>query len=222
MNATPTCVRLSGVILNSEIQSDVSLKAQALHAEYRRLMRETVFDESYNVREVLDDVIERVSLREKLLGTAKQFAEKKREERFNLAIRQFESLMVDFLRLYQPILGRLRSYREAMQKEITSLRSSLATVNGMLEVSKGIEGLAPRVQQLEADGQELDARINEKMKMANKIDDLFNRVRPFQTGGPGQMGRDSLSDVLSGMPKDLFPDSPEQGNEKTRKAAGRN
>ncbi len=222
MNATPTCVHLSGVILNSEIQSDVSLKAQALHSEYRRLMRETVFDESYNVREVLDDVIERVSLREKLLGTAKQFAEKKREERFNLATRQFESLMVDFLRLYQPILERLRSYREGMQKEITGLRSSLATVNGMLEVSKGIEGLAPRVQQLEADGQELDARINEKMKMANKIDDLFNRVRPFQTGGPGQTGRDSLSDVLSGMPKDLFPDSPEQGNEKTRKAAGRN
>ena len=213
---------LMNQVLNCTLLSDVFLKAQALCGEYRRLMRETVFDESYNVREVLDDVIERVSLREKLLGTAKQFAEKKREERFNLATRQFESLMVDFLRLYQPILERLRSYREGMQKEITGLRSSLATVNGMLEVSKGIEGLAPRVQQLEADGQELDARINEKMKMANKIDDLFNRVRPFQTGGPGQTGRDSLSDVLSGMPKDLFPDSPEQGNEKTRKAAGRN
>jgi hypothetical protein len=183
-------------------------------------MRETVFDESYNVREVLDDVIERVALREKLLGTAKQFAEKKREEKFTLAIRQFEGLMVDFLRLYQPILDRLRIYREAMQKEITGLRSSLATVNGMLEVSKGIEGLAPRVQQLEADGQELDGRINEKMKMANKIDELFNRVRPFQ-GAQGQMGRDSLSDVLSGMPKDLFPDTPEPAKEVTRKAGSR-
>ena len=200
----------------------MSLKAQVLCAEYRQLMRETSFDESYNVREVLDDVIERVSLREKLLGTAKQFAEKKREERFTLAIRQFENLMVDFLRLYQPILDRLRIYREAMQKEITGLRSSLATINGMLEVSKGIEGLAPRVQQLEANGQELDSTINDKMKMANKIDDLFNRVRPFQTGGPGSMGRDSLSDVLSGMPKDLFPETPETGNEKTRKATGRN
>ena len=200
----------------------MSLKAQVPCAEYRQLMRETSFDESYNVREVLDDVIERVSLREKLLGTAKQFAEKKREEKFTLAIRQFENLMVDFLRLYQPILDRLRIYREAMQKEITGLRSSLATINGMLEVSKGIEGLAPRVQQLEANGQELDSTINDKMKMANKIDDLFNRVRPFQTGGPGSMGRDSLSDVLSGMPKDLFPETPETGNEKTRKAAGRN
>src|SRR5256885_5375848 len=28
-------------------------------------MRETMFDESYNIREVLDDVIERVTLREK-------------------------------------------------------------------------------------------------------------------------------------------------------------
>src|SRR6059036_4381602 len=146
----------------------------------RFLMRETMFDESYNIREVLDDVIERVTLREKLIQTAKGFAEKKKEERYTLAIRQFENLMTDFLRLYQPILDRLRSYREALQKELTSLRSSLATVNGMLEVSKGIEGLAPRVQQLEADGQELDGRINEKMKMANKIDDLFNRVRPFQ------------------------------------------
>src|SRR6266568_4337045 len=109
----------------------------------------------------------------------------------------------------------------AIEKEITGLRSSLATVNGMLEVSKGIEGLAPRVQQLEADGQELDGRINEKMKMANKIDDLFNRVRPFQTGGQGQMGRDSLSDVLSGMPKDLFPDTPEPAKEVTRKAGSR-
>jgi len=184
-------------------------------------MRETVFDESYNVREVLDDVIERVALREKLLGTAKQFSDKKREERFTLAIRQFESLMVDFLRLYSPILERLRTYREAIQKEVTGLRSSLATVNGMLEVSKGIEGLAPRVQQLEADGQDLDSRINEKMKMANKIDDLFNRVRPFQSGAASNAGRDSLSDVLSGMPKDLFPDTSEPTKEVTRKAGSR-
>ena len=42
----------------------------------RLLMRETMFDDSYNIREVLDDVIERVTLREKLISTAKQFAEK--------------------------------------------------------------------------------------------------------------------------------------------------
>ena len=209
------------MVLDYQIRSDVSLMALASRAECRQTMRETVFDESYNVREVLDDVIERVALREKLLGTAKQFAEKRKEERFTLAIRQFESLMVDFLRLYQPILERLRTYREGMQKEITGLKSSLATVNGMLEVSKGIEGLGPRVQQLEADGQELDGRINEKMKMATKIDDLFNRVRPFQTGGSGAMGRDSLSDVLSGMPKDLFPEPPEPTKEVTRKAGSR-
>src|SRR5438034_2988457 len=90
-------------------------------------MRETMFDDSYNIREVLDDVIERVTLREKLIQTAKQFAEKKREDRYTLAIKQFENLMGDFLRLYQPILDRLGSYRQGLQKELTGLKSSLAT-----------------------------------------------------------------------------------------------
>src|SRR5207245_10947429 len=100
--------------------------------------------------------------------------------------------------------------------------SSFGPGSVMLDVSNGVGGLARRVPEREAGGQALEARINEKMKMAYKIDDLFNCVRPFQTAGPGQMGRDSLSDVLSGMPKDLFPEPPESGNEKTRKAAGRN
>ena len=179
----------------------------------RFLMRETMFDESYNIREVLDDVIERVTLREKLIQTAKGFAEKKKEERYTLAIRQFENLMTDFLRLYQPILDRLRSYREALQKELSTLKSSLATVNGMLEVSKGIEGLAARLQRLESDGQELDETIKEKSKIGDKIDDLFNRIRTHNPGIPGS-GRDSFADVMSGMPKDLFPEEP------TREAPG--
>lgn len=179
----------------------------------RFLMRETMFDDSYNIREVLDDVIERVTLREKLIQTAKGFAEKKKEERYTLAIRQFETLMTDFLRLYQPILDRLRSYRDALQKELSGLKSSLATVNGMLEVSKGIEGLAPRLQRLESDGQELDETIKEKSKIGEKIDDLFNRIRTHNPGISGP-GRDSFADVMSGMPKDLFPEEP------TREAPG--
>lgn len=177
-------------------------------------MRETMFDDSYNIREVLDDVIERVTLREKLISTAKGFAEKKREERYTLAIRQFEGLMNDFLRLYQPILDRLRSYRDALQKELTGLKSNLATVNGMLEVSKGIEGLQAKVQRLESDGQELDETIKEKSTTTSKIDELFNRIRPYN---PGMAGPSSGSyDVLAGMPKDLFPEQ-DTGKEVTRK-----
>jgi DNA repair exonuclease SbcCD ATPase subunit len=178
-------------------------------------MRETMFDDSYNIREVLDDVIERVTLREKLITTAKQFAEKKREERYTLAIKQFEGLMTDFLRLYQPILDRLRSYRDGLQKELGGLKSNLATVNGMLEVSKGIEGLQAKVQRLEADGQELDETIKEKGRIADKIDDLFNRIRPHN---PGMGAGSTFSDVLAGMPKDLFPETPDTGKEVTRKA----
>jgi DNA repair exonuclease SbcCD ATPase subunit len=175
-----------------------------------------MFDDSYNIREVLDDVIERVTLREKLITTAKQFAEKKREERYTLAIKQFEGLMGDFLRLYQPILDRLRTYRDGVQKELSGLRSSLATVNGMLEVSKGIEGLQAKVQRLESDGQELDETIKEKSRVADKIDDLFNRIRPHNPSIGGASS--TFSDVLAGMPKDLFSDSAETGKEVTRKA----
>jgi uncharacterized coiled-coil DUF342 family protein len=183
-------------------------------------MRETMFDDTYNIREVLDDVIERVTLREKLITTAKQFAEKKREDRYTLAIKQFENLMGDFLRLYQPILDRLRSFRESLQKEMGGLKSQLATVNGMLEVSKGIEGLQAKVQRLEADGQDLDETLKEKSGIAEKIDNLFNRIRGYNPGMAGQ-GRDSFSDVLSGMPKDLFPETGEPTKEVTRKAPTR-
>src|SRR6266699_306240 len=169
----------------------------------RFLMRETMFDESYNIREVLDDVIERVTLREKLIQTAKGFAEKKKEERYTLAIRQFENLMTDFLRLYQPILDRLRSYREGLQKELSTLKSSLATVNGMLEVSKGIEGLAARLQRLESDGQELDETIKEKSKMGDKTDDLLPKIRDRDRGLPAA-GRDSFAHVMSELPTDVF------------------
>ena len=186
----------------------------------RFLMRETMFDESYNIREVLDDVIERVTLREKLIQTAKGFAEKKKEERYTLAIRQFENLMTDFLRLYQPILDRLRSYREALQKELSTLKSSLATVNGMLEVSKGIEGLAARLQRLESDGQELDETIKEKSKIGDKIDDLFNRIGAHNPGISGP-GRDSFADVMSGMPKDLFPEEPTREAPSAKKTSTR-
>ncbi len=179
-------------------------------------MRETMFDDSYNIREVLDDVIERVTLREKLITTAKQFAEKKREDRYTLAIKQFEGLMGDFLRLYQPILDRLRSYREALQKELMGLKSNLATVNGMLDVSRGIEGLQAKVQRLESDGQELDETIKEKSGISGKIDDLFNRIRQYN---PGMAGPSSgFPDVMAGMPKDLFPDTADTGKEVTRKA----
>src|SRR5207247_10446541 len=113
----------------------------------------------------------------------KGFAEKKKEERYTLAIRQFENLMTDFLRLYQHILDRLRSYREALQKELSTLKSSLATVNGMLEVSKGIEGLAARLQRLESDGKELDETIREK-----RIGRASCRER-VEMGGVGVGGR---------------------------------
>ena len=179
-----------------------------------------MFDDTYNIREVLDDIIGRVNLREKLIQTAKQFSEKKREEKFTLAIRQFENLMRDFLRLYQPVVDRIRSYKESLQKELSSLRSASATVNGMLEVSKGIEGLASKVRELEGSAEELDTSISEKMKVLEKIDGFLSQVRPYQGTTDSSMG-EPLSDVL-GLSKNLYTEMPDTTVKETRKSSGRN
>ncbi len=182
-----------------------------------------MFDETYNIREVLDDVIERVAFREKLIQTAKQFADKKKDERFTLATRQFENLMADFLKLYQPILDRIRSHREYLLKELSGFRMALNTSNGMLDVSRGIEGAEKKVQRLEADVAELEGIIREKSKVAEKIDDFLNRVKPYQSGISGFVAREPLSDVLGGMSKDLFLDVPETTREtSSRKSSPRN
>lgn len=179
-----------------------------------------LFDDTHNIREVLDDIIERVALREKLIQTAKQFSEKKKEERFTLAIRQFENLMGDFLKLYQPVVDRIRHYKEILQKELSSLRFASATVNGMLEVSRGIEGLAIKVRELEADAEDVDANIKEKTRVLEKIDGLLSKVRPYTQGSPGPTAGEPLSDVL-GMGKDLYIDVPDPSKEITRRSGTR-
>ncbi len=117
------------------IAGDGFLKTPARMRVIRFLMRETMFDESYNIREVLDDVIERVTLREKLIQTAKGFAEKKKEERYTLAIRQFENLMTDFLRLYHTQLSRSPPERTLHLEVISRNRQRNA---GSLERNRGI------------------------------------------------------------------------------------
>ena len=180
-----------------------------------------MFDESYNIREVLDDVVDHVAMREKLIITAKQFTEKKRDERFALAVRQFESLMADFLKLYAPILDRVKAHRDYLQKEISGFRMALNTSNAMLEVSRGIEGMEAKVQRREKDVAELENIIREKSKTAEKIDELWTRIKPYQTGIVGFGQRQQSPDI--GMSQDLFLDTPEQTRETapTRKLGSR-
>ena len=176
-------------------------------------MLEKMFDESYNIRDVLDKLVEGVALREKLILTAKQFAEKKREERFVHAVTQFENLMTDFLRLWQPVLDRIRAYRENTQKEISTLMSSFMTLNGMLEISRGVQLFPDRVERLQAESQELDNNIKEKTKTVEKIDDLLRRIKPYHLSPADSSLKEPSADILTGMSKVLEFDLPETRKE---------
>jgi hypothetical protein len=91
----------------------------------------------------------------------------------------------------------------------------------MLEVSKGIEALVEKVQRMESDVQELDGQIKEKTKTLEKIDDLVNRVRPYLSVGSNATSREPLSDILGGLPKELYGDIPDTAKEITRKTSQR-
>ena len=72
-----------------------------------------------------------------------------------------------------------------------------------------------KVQRLEKDVAELESIIKEKTKTAEKIDDLWNRIKPYQTGITGFSTRQQSSEALGGMNQELFLDMPEQGKEIT-------
>ena len=95
-------------------------------------------------------------------------------------------------------------------------------MTGMLEVSRGLEGLANRFKELEVNATDLDSKTREKTKTPEKIDDLLSRVRPYVSTSSGSSERESLSEVL-GMPKDLYLDIPDTTKENTtnRKSAMR-
>jgi hypothetical protein len=53
-----------------------------------------------------------------------------------------------------------------------------------------------------------------------KIDDLQNRIRPYSSGAT--TSRDNYSDILGGLPKEIYGDISEPAKEVTRKTGARN
>lgn len=185
-------------------------------------MGDMTFDESYNMREAIDFLNDKLGVREKLIQSARQFSEKNGAQKFTVTIKRFEDLYVGFLRLYQPILDKIAGHKEAIQKDITSQRDSLTGVLGMIQVAKGVEVLADRLRELEAEAKATETSISEKAKTIEKIDDLLVRTRRQTSESSRQNREENLNDI-SDQSDDFILGLRETGTkpETTRKAGGR-
>lgn len=140
-------------------------------------MGDLSFDETYNLREAVDFLTERLGIREKLIQSAKQFSEKSGNQKFGVTVKRFEDLLADFLRLYSPLFDKVAGHRESLQNDILNKKDALTGVLGMIQVARGVEVLADRVKELESEAKTIEAGITEKSRAIERIDELLSKTR---------------------------------------------
>jgi hypothetical protein len=153
------------------------------------------FDESYNLREAIDFLNDKLGVREKLIQSARQFSEKNGAQKFSVTVKRFEDLYTDFLKLYQPIFDKIAGRKDAIQNEILSQKDSLTGVLGMIQVAKGVEVLQDRVRELESEAKGIETAIAEKSKTLEKIDDILERARRQSPETTRQARDENLTDI---------------------------
>jgi hypothetical protein len=179
------------------------------------------FDESYNLREAIDFLNDKLGVREKLIQSARQFSEKNGAQKFSVTVKRFEDLYTDFLRLYQPIFDKIASRKDAIQNEILSQRDSLTGVMGMIQVARGVEVLQDRVRDLESEAKGIETAIAERTKTLEKIDEILERTRRQSPEATRQIRDENPSD-MSDQPDDFILGLREPTKSSTgRKTTGR-
>jgi predicted RNase H-like nuclease (RuvC/YqgF family) len=142
-----------------------------------------IFDQDYIVREAVDDVLSKVETREKLIESARDLAEKRKEDNHASVIKNFETLMVDFLHFYQPLLEKIRRHEGNLQESITELKSHLSSTKSMLQVTKTIEGDTTKAEELDREMAGLERSIQSKSTTVERIKKLFEKTKRYQIEG---------------------------------------
>jgi predicted RNase H-like nuclease (RuvC/YqgF family) len=149
-----------------------------------------IFDQDYIVREAVDDVLSKVETREKLIESARDMADKKKEENHSLVIKNFEGLMVDFLHFYQPLFEKIKRYEGTLQDSISELKAHLSSTKSMLQVTKTIEGDTPKVEELDREITGLERSIQNKATTIERIKKLFEKTKRYQTDASNSESED--------------------------------
>ena len=147
-----------------------------------------IFDQDYIVREAVDDVLSKVETREKLIESARDMAEKRKEENQVTVVKHFEALMVDFLHFYQPLFEKIKRHEGTLQESVSDLRAQLASTKSMLQVTKTIEGETPKAEELDHEINGLEKNIQTKTTTIDKIKKLFEKTKRYQSEGTSAEG----------------------------------
>lgn len=155
-----------------------------------------IFDQDYIVREAVDDVLSKVETREKLIESARDLAEKRKEDNHVTVIKNFEALMVDFLHFYQPLLEKIKRHEGTLQESISDLKSHLSSTKSMLQVTKTIEGDTPKAEELDREINGLERSIQNKTTTADRIKKLFEKTKRYQSEGSASQGEEEKTRSL--------------------------
>jgi predicted RNase H-like nuclease (RuvC/YqgF family) len=150
-----------------------------------------IFDQDYIVREAVDDVLNKVETREKLIESARDMAEKRKEDNHVMVIKNFEALMVDFLHFYQPLLEKIKRHESTLQESISDLKSHLSSTKSMLQVTKTIEGDTPKAEELDREISGLERNIQNKATTVDRIKKLFEKTKRYQSEGSASQSEES-------------------------------
>jgi uncharacterized coiled-coil DUF342 family protein len=143
-----------------------------------------IFDTDYIVREAVDDVLNKVETREKLIESARDMADKRKEENHASVVRHFEGLMVDFIHFYQPLFEKIKRHESTLQESVSELKAQLSSTKSMLQVTKTIEGDTPKADELDHEISGLEKSIQTKSSTIDKIKKLFEKTKRYQSETP--------------------------------------
>jgi len=137
------------------------------------------FDENLAIREVLDDIVGMVDRRVRLIEAAGQMVEEMRDERMAGQVKQLERLMSDFLILFDPVLVKVRAYREGLKQSIGESEAFLRSLVGIIDAGKTVDGSSATVQELEKDADEVQTDLDLANRTLDKIENLFSKTRQY-------------------------------------------
>lgn len=156
-------------------------------------MTQLTFDENLAIREVLDDIIGMVDRREKLILSVEEQAEKTKDERISQHVKKLETLMSDFLTLFEPILEKVRTYGESLKETIAESEGFLKSLVGIIDAGKAIDGTSATVQELEKDAEGVEAEFRQSSETLDKIQDLFKRTKAYLPNSVSSRSEDTTS-----------------------------